>query len=230
MSFWSCLSIVWLLLNLLLAIPPLRTLYRHIKQKSLVSVTLVDLIYQDIVIGIYLIGCVYSVAIVHCIVELENGQVVGYNFAAVYSGLFDFIVLSFSVSLILSGGLRLLSMMYKSEVTGLQLLGPDSEAITKARIISTVPSAIFECVLNFYLDTHPGLFNLLHEVETSPLLHGVKADYFKGVSIVMLGVASVVNLAAKIYSLCSARKLNQIHPTVFTVEGKPSPDTLLSLS
>ena len=79
MSFWSCLSIVWLLLNLLLATPPLRTLYRHIKQKSLVSVTLVDLIYQDIVIGIYLIILVYSVAIIHCIIELESGHVVSYS-------------------------------------------------------------------------------------------------------------------------------------------------------
>jgi len=208
------------MLTLLLAVPPMRTLYRHIKQKAFVCVTLVDLIYQDIVAGIYLISWIYSVAIIHCIFELENDRVVDYTFAVIYSGLFDFIVLSLSVSLILSAGLRLLSLLNKSEVAGLQMLGPDSEAIVKARLISVIPSGIFECFLAFHQNIHPGLFDLLHEVETNSLLHGAKGDRFRGTSLLMQGIALLVNLAAKCYSLWSAKKLNQVHPTVYTIEGR----------
>ena len=221
MNFWSYLSIVWLVLNLLLGVPPVRTLYRHINQKSLVSVTLVDLIYQDIVIGIYLIILVYSVAIIHCIIELESGQVVSYSFAVVYSGLFDFITISLSIFLILSGGLRLLSIVSKSEVTGLQILGPDSVAITKARLISLVTSGVYECFITFHQGSHPGLFDLLHEAESVPLLDGIKDDPFKGVSILMLGIALLVNLTTKGFSVWSTRKFARVHPTVFSIEGKP---------
>jgi hypothetical protein len=127
------ISVIWLCLNLVIAIPILGNIYKHYKEKATVQVTIVDLIYCDLIIWIYLCCMVYSVAIAHCLLLLDKGLTLNDFFANLYSRIFEVILLFISAFLILIGGLRLLSLAKRSEAAGLQLLGPDDTAIVIAR-------------------------------------------------------------------------------------------------
>jgi hypothetical protein len=163
------ISVAWLFLNLVVAVPLLETIYKHIKEKAVVQVTLVDLIYCDLIIWIFLISLVYTVAIGHCIVQLDANSALDDFYATLYSRIFEVILFFLSTSLILSGGLRLLSMVKRSEAAGLQLLGPDDTAIVITRCIYLVPSAVLELALALDGGLHSGLFDLLHSEDSSSI-------------------------------------------------------------
>ncbi len=70
---------------------------------------------------------------IHSIVILEDGLCLNYTIARIYSGRVEFFVFCLTTSLIISGGLRLLSLVRNSETGGLHILGPENIAVVKIR-------------------------------------------------------------------------------------------------
>jgi hypothetical protein len=87
------------------------------------AITLVDLLYKDTIIYIYLLVFSFSIALIHCLLENES-QMLDYSFAVIYSAIKMFFVCCILIALIFSGGLRLLSLLRNSKEAGLLLLGP----------------------------------------------------------------------------------------------------------
>jgi hypothetical protein len=161
------ISIAWLCLNLIIAVPILENIYKHYKEKAIVQVTIIDLIHCDLIVWIYLCCLDFSVAIAHCLFHHDEGLAVNDFFANLYSRIFEVILLFISSFMILVGGLRLLSLAKRSEAAGLQLLGPDDTAIMIARFIYLVPSIILELVVIWDDKVRSGLFDLFHSENSS---------------------------------------------------------------
>jgi hypothetical protein len=136
------ISISCLIVNNLASLPLYAVIYNYISKKPLVSITLIDLISRDLIIYIYLHCLTLAVAIIHCLIELENGSALSYMYSALYSTIFEVLVFSVSTSLILSGSLRLITLIKNSETAGHQLLGPENIAIVKIRAISVLLSLV----------------------------------------------------------------------------------------
>jgi hypothetical protein len=161
------ISIAWLCLDLIIAVPILENIYKHYKEKAIVQVTLIDLIHCDLIIWFYLCCLVFSVAIAHCLFHHDEGLAVSDFFANLYSRIFEVMMLFISSFMILIGGLRLLSLVKRSEAAGLQLLGPDDTAIMIARFIYLVPSIILELVVIWDGKIRSGLFDLFRSAKCS---------------------------------------------------------------
>lgn len=132
--------------------------------------------------------------------------------------IFEVLVFCVSSSLILSGGLRFITLLRNSEAKGLQLLGPENVAIVKTRLISILLAAAFEGVLVLYFDIHSGIYNLMHDFETDSILHTVRSDMYKTLFMVLPTLALLVNLVTKMYSLWIKRKM-QHSAEIFPIHG-----------
>jgi hypothetical protein len=181
-----------------------------------VSVTVIDFIYRDLIVYVYLFSLAYAVAVIHCLVELENGFALNYNYSTVYSTIIEVLVFCISTSLVLSGGLRLLTLIKNSETAGLQLLGSENIAIVKIRVISILLSVAMECTVILYFNTRSGLFSLMHEVETVSNLQSLRSDHYKALFSVLPVLAILVNLSAKMYTLWINWKMDR-SVEVFTI-------------
>ena len=193
------ISILWLITNLALSYPLFIAIQKYIFRKALISVTLVDLIYCDSLAYIYLVNLTISIAVIHCIVELEAGLFLNYQASWIYSGLVEFLVFSLANSLIVSGTLRLISLLRNSESAGLQLLGPENIAVVKIRWASIIISAIYELILVLYFDVHSGLFDLFYSHDSDSILLGISKNMFNILFFVPIFVALIINFVIGLY-------------------------------
>ena len=67
------LNILWIIGNLCLSLPLCFFIWKFISRKSLIQVGLIDLIYRDTVVYIYLFSCSLSAALVHCLAIQDDG-------------------------------------------------------------------------------------------------------------------------------------------------------------
>jgi hypothetical protein len=211
-------SILWLILTQTLSTFPCFVIQQFISKKQILAVTLVDLIYRDTIIYIYLICLVSSTSIIHCLCFSNDNLTLNYEFAMVYSGTISFFVSSLSISLIFSGCLKLISLIKKSEAAGLQLLGPDSIALNKIRLFSFIFSFILPTFMIFFFNTKPGLFPLFYENESTSLSQDIDKNLFKALYAVLPCSAIAVNIITKICSFNMRRNINQ-QVNVFTISG-----------
>jgi len=193
-------SIFFLVIHNLASLPLYSVIYKHISKKPLVSITVIDFIYRDLFIYVYFLSLTYAVAVSHCLVELENGVALNYFFSVLYSTIIEVLVFCVSSSLIMSGGLRLLTLITNSESKGLQLLGSENIAIVKIRGISILLSVAMEGTVILYFNTRSGLFSLMHDVETVSNLQSLRSDHYKALFSVLPVLAILVNLSAKMYT------------------------------
>jgi hypothetical protein len=174
-----------------------------------------------------------AVAVIHCLIELENGTALNNIYSALYATIFEVLVFCVSSSLILSGGLRFITLLRNSEAKGLQLLGPENVANVKIRVISSLLSAAFEGILVLYFDIHSGIYNLMHDFETDSILHTVRSDMYKTLFMVLPTLALLVNLVTKMYSLWIKRKMHhsaEIFPMRGDIANYFSNEELFSVS
>ena len=75
------------------------------------------------------------------------------------SKIVNFSLYSFLACLIISGSIRLISLMKLSEEAGIQMFGPDNVAIQKVRIIVILTSSILFLVLLHDSGKYETLFN-----------------------------------------------------------------------
>jgi hypothetical protein len=209
--------IVWLILNLVISLPLYKVIYCQISSKALVAITLVDLIYRDTIIYIYLLLLAASSALVHCLLANEPNLTLSYDLATFYSAIMLFFVCCITSSLVFSGGLRLLSLMKNSEAAGLQLLGPDDIAINKVRIISILTSLAFQIVMVFKLDAPAGVFTLLYESNEKSHFEEFEENGFKTLYLVWPASGIAINTLTICYSFKLKRSLKKT-VSIFTVE------------
>lgn len=220
-------SISWVVIDNLISIPLFSVIYNHISKKPLVSITLIDLIYRDLIIYVYLHSLTLAVADIHCLIELENGTALDHFYSSLYAIISEVLVHCFSSSLILSGGLRFITLIKNSETQGLQLLGPENVAIIKIRVICILFSVVFEGILAFYLDVHSGIYNLMQNSETDFFLYDVYSDHFKSLFMVLPALALLVNLITKIYALWIKKKMSNT-VNIFTIHNEGQQSTPVS--
>ena len=217
MTVKYCTTLVWLILNLLISIYLYKLIYKHISKKSLMKTTLVDWIYQDTIIYIYLLVLIASVALMHCLMQNNKSQTLNYPLSVFYSGCVMFFMCCVTLSLAFSGGLRLLSLIRNSEEAGLLLLGPENIAIFKIRIISILSSLSFQIIMIFHWNAHSGLFHLLYEGEDKSHFDEFEENRFKMLYLLWPLSAVIINTITKLYTVHLKRELNT-EIQVFTVE------------
>jgi hypothetical protein len=203
-------------------------IFQFISNKQILAVTLVDLVYRDTIVYNYLICFVSSAAIIHCLFLNNDNLTLGYEFAIAYSASVFFFISCLSISLIISGVLRLISVIKKSEAAGLQLLGPDYIALNKIRLISFFCSFIFPCLMMSLYNTHTRFFLQLYGNLNTSFVQDINKNLGTVLYLVLPCMAAVVNIIAKI---CSNFTINNIDPqvNVFTIYGSQqckSKDTL----
>ena len=72
------ITINWLIVDLLASLPLYYLIWQYISKKALIEVSLVDLIYRDTIVYIYLLSSVLSSAIIQCLSNEENNQTLSY--------------------------------------------------------------------------------------------------------------------------------------------------------
>jgi hypothetical protein len=209
-----CLSV-----NNLVSLPLYSVIYKQLSKKPLVSVTLIDLISRDLIVYVYLQCLAMAVGVIHCLVEFENGVALNYIYSTLYASIFEIMVFCISISLILSGGLRLITLIKKSESAGHQLLGPENIAIVKIRVISVLLSVAYESFLVFFLDAHGGIFKLLHHFERESILSDLHSDHKKTLFMILPASALLVNLITKLYSIWIRREMAHT-VDIFTIHNE----------
>ena len=136
---------------------------KYFSDKPLLSLTLVDLIYRDIIVCIFLTFVFYSTALTHVLTAGTDILTLSYEFSLLYVVILNFSTNVIYMLMILSGGLRFISLLKNSEAAGLQLLGVDSEALIIIRVASIFISLLIPGTTIPLYDAYPGIFRLLHE-------------------------------------------------------------------
>jgi hypothetical protein len=112
------LTIVFFAINFVAALPLWQIIYKHIAKKPLLSVTLVDLIYKDIIFHTLSLCFFASTGITHTLMYNDESFSLPYEFAIFYSVCINFASNSICISLIFSATLHLISLIKNSEATG----------------------------------------------------------------------------------------------------------------
>ena len=112
------LTITFLVLNFFAALPLWQIIFKHISKKPLLSVTLVDLIYKDMTIYTNLLCLFVSAGIIHTLMYDDESLILSHELALYYSICINFASNSICISLIVSAGLRLISLIKTSEAAG----------------------------------------------------------------------------------------------------------------
>ena len=184
-------------------------IYRYITEKPLVLINIVDLLYRDSISYIYLLCLVLSVALAHTILMDNKNFKLNFDFAIFYATLINFFCNNIYVGLTISGGLRLISLVKNSEAAGLQLLGPDKEALFVIRVLSNIVSLLFPCFNVTVLGAYPGLFGLFNGEENISNLDDIKRNNFASLYLVLPFITIFINLSVQVYSKRMRKKLNE---------------------
>ena len=212
------LPVLWLCLNLILSLPLLAILYQHISTKVIIRITLVDLVNLDLLLYLYTFGLVLSVALIQCLVALENNAVLSEWASEIYTCLLEVLIWCLTTSLILSEALRLITLYKGSEAYGLQLLGPDDIAIVRVRLVSITFAILFEALVALYLKLHTGFYTLFSSSSTISVANEVSRNVSKAIFLVLPGIALLFNLTIKVYSHLLNKTL-KASQTIFTISA-----------
>ena len=182
-------------------------IYQYISKKPLISVTLVDWIYRDTIVYIYSFCSLYSIAIIHTLIGGNEKFSLEFEYTIIYTFLINFFCNNIYVCLTIAAGLRLISLIKSSEAAGLQLLGPDNEAVPIVRGISIFISFIFPCYVIFVLGAYPGLFGLFHGDESRSNLVDIQNNMYVSLYLLLPCLTSATNLSVLICSSWIKKKM-----------------------
>ena len=118
MGFEESVVIAWCISCLAVSLLLCLTIHEYISTKPLVTLTLVDLIYRDTLVYMYLFAIANYIGIISCITSTNGLQTISFTWSVVFALQINVCVNSFSVSMIFSGSLRLISMIKNSEESG----------------------------------------------------------------------------------------------------------------
>ena len=118
MGYVESVVIAWCISCLVVSLVLCLMIHEYISTKPLVTLTLVDLIYRDTLVYMYLFAIANYTGIISCITSTSGLQTIGFTWSAVLALQNNICINSFSVSMIFSGSLRLISMIKNSEESG----------------------------------------------------------------------------------------------------------------
>ena len=115
---YKYLTTAFLIDNFFLSLPLWHVIYKHISKKPILSVSLVDLIYRDTIF--YIISLIFfiSTGIIHTLMYDGENFRLSYELALIHSIAVNVSVNTVCLSLIVSAGLRLISLIKNSEAAG----------------------------------------------------------------------------------------------------------------
>ena len=118
MEYAESFVIAWCISCLFVSLLLCLTIHEYISKKPFVAQTLVDLIYLDTLIYMYLLASGAYIGLISCILSPNGIQTISFTWSVILS-LFTNICLNLiAVSMIFSGGLRLISMIKNSKESG----------------------------------------------------------------------------------------------------------------
>ena len=132
--------------------------------------------------------------------------------------LINFCINNLYLCLILGGALRLISLLKNSEAAGLQIFGPDNDALQLFRLFSNVISILFSCFAVFELNAYPGMFGLLFVEENQSNVEDIMQNKFTALYLVLPFITVVVNFVVHLYSKKMRRQL-QNASSIFVIEN-----------
>ena len=118
MGYAEIVVIMWCISCLTVSLLLCLTIGEYISTKPLVNLTLVDLIYQDTLVYMYLLATGAYIGLISCILSTNGLQSISFTWSVVLALLTNICINSISVSMIFSGSLRLISMIKNSEEPG----------------------------------------------------------------------------------------------------------------
>jgi len=210
MEFVDIILIVWSFVTLTASFLVSATIYQYISKKPTVSCTLIDLIYRDIIVYIYLSSLATYIAIIACICSSNGLQTLTFEWSVFFSLLTNSFLNCLAISMNISGGLRLISLLNNSEQFGLQLLGPDNLAIKKVRFISISLSIVLIMLGSLFFNVYPPSFDLYFYADEVSISETYSKNWFSMIYIISWILAVIIHCSAKCYSLWINYELNQL--------------------
>jgi len=113
---YKFLTTAFLLFNFVLSLTSWHIINEHIAKKPIISVSLVDLIYRDIIVYVLLLCLSASGAVVHTL--MQDSFSLAYEPALIYSIAINVCVSAICISLTFSAGFRLVSIIKNLEAAG----------------------------------------------------------------------------------------------------------------
>ena len=195
------ISICVLLVCVIVSLPLWIFIYKSISSKPLVYITLADLIYQDIIIYVYLLSLSYGLAVVHTIYLDDENLGVNFKLAVLYALIITFFGSTACVSITISSILRLISLIKVSEAAGFQLLGPDNVAVVIIRLASIAISVFWPFCSIYYFGAYPLNLGLFYLVENHTIQEDFKENKLQVVYLFPSVLSALVGLVVKLYSV-----------------------------
>jgi hypothetical protein len=179
-----------MIISIFLSIPLFKIIYNNIHKKSIIAITIVDLVYSDCIFFIFCYCLIFVIAVSACLVSETTS--LSFSLALILSLASYFALCNILWSLAITGILRFTSIIKKSEQAGIQCLGPDYIAVWKIRMISIAATSILILSGHFFFNTFPAIFYTLCNEETTAKMYKL---YWIPIILAMLA-----NAVPKVYT------------------------------
>ena len=198
MSTIDYLVILWLLMLIALSALLCSIIHGHISDRALIDTTIVDLIYQDCIVYIFLTMASFSVSFIHCLTSAD--LTLDFWSALVYSVLFYQWIGCLASSQIASSSLRLLTLIRMSEEAGIQVLGSDERAIRLIRAASFSASSVIIFVAVVILNSFPPAIPILTGFKDLPFIEILRQDIGSSIYFALPIVGFILNVITTLVS------------------------------
>lgn len=175
MNFLDLFVILWLVMLILASAKVCIIIHKYISNKAPIEVTIIDLVYQDCIVYIFLLMLTFSVSFIACL--LSPDLTLDFWLALTYSILIYLWFGCLASSMCVSSSLRLITLLRMSEEAGIQMLGSDDQAIKVIRASSFVASSGFIFIAVFILNSYPPAVPVLMGSQVATLGAMLKQDY-----------------------------------------------------
>jgi hypothetical protein len=197
--FLEGIIILWIITTMFVSLILCATIHKYISEKPVISLTLVDFIYRDIIVYIDLFSLSMNMGVVFCILSNNDSHTLDFYSALVFAFLTYLFMHCIAISLFICGTLRLISLVKNSEESGIQLLGPDFHAIVKVRWISVVTTILIFTVESVFFSEYPSTFKMFHINESQPISDPLGLNIWNIIYVVIPIASALVNGIAKLY-------------------------------
>ena len=196
LSITENIVITWLIVLPLISGTLFSVIHHHISNKAPISQTIIDLIYKDLVVYLFLITSNF------CIVQIcllnSPGYILEFPFALLCGLTNYYFFISISILMSISSFLRIISYVGTSEAAGIQLLGPDDMAIILIRVSTVIATSITLFVALAILKSVPPNIVLFIDTKNWSIVEILKIDFGSAIYLVFPAIAVILNCAASI--------------------------------
>lgn len=232
MDFIDILVIFWIGLTLFVAFLLCATIVKYISGKATASLTIVNLIYKDVIIYINLFCLSVYIGIILCILSNNSEHSIDFRTSVILSLFIYTFFHNIAISLSISGTLRLITLTKLSEEFGLQMLGPDSLAIYKVRFVSFFLSITLVVYAIIFQEFYPTTIDLFYGIEDANFSKRVINMEVMILFNIPQACVVIVNSFTKLYSMwlniAINKKLRRQNVQIFLVSTENNGDNIVT--